>query len=456
MNIRLVGNNIVCNGNTISIYDLLDPSLYEFSNSKSSMFYNETIGVNEVYSGFIQLYWALERFVQNNQPNVIDVNKSSKDLKYFILDICKDRKDIKIIGKSSIDKLFAKINFHLTVLASALYISVKLMSIPFKKDIKITEKFAVLRSNAAIKKFKRFSEIGQEIESLDNKDSIYRLFPKTERIKWVFKAYFLSYKEFNQMASFYSSLLGKNFLYVLMSYYKKRILYAELYKLMLDEYFKNFAGKEFYSGNNLDRFSVIEDQICKKHCIKSYNIPHGIEYGFKYPKGFSSDVFYVHSQYTADYLNNLYNTTKYVFNESIVRRMFEYNYNKPHDKLVIFFTEPREVDVNINIVKGLLPKVKENGWKLYLKLHPVDNKSNYDGLDVDFITEYELSLTGNICISRKSTILLEAIYNKSLPIAIITTPKDETMYSLFPSLNAKEIIKTYSIEELYNVIKTNI
>ena len=322
---------------------------------------------------------------------------------------------------------------------------------------KYTVDYGVMDTHkGAIKKFKRFKEINQEVESLYSKDSIYRLFPMGKRLGWVCKAYFKSFQTMKTMKRFYCPILGNDFKYPLMNFYRKRIVYAELYQMMLDEYLSHFDGREFYTGNNLDRYSVIEDQLCNKHHLKSYNIPHGIEYGFKFPKGFSSDVFYVHSQYTADFLNKLYATDKYVYKEEIIRRMFEYGCDKPHEKMVIFFTEPREVHVNVEIVSDLLPKLKEKGLKLYLKLHPGDNKGNYSNLDVDFITDYELSLTGNICISRKSTILLEAIYNNSLPIAIITNPKDKTTFKMFPSLNAKEIIKTYNTDDLYDVIIKNI
>ena len=121
--------------------------------------------------------------------------------------------------------------------------------------------------------------------------------------------------------------------------------------------------------------------------------------------------------------------------------------------MIIFFTEPREVNVNLDIVSGLLPLLKKDGIKLYLKLHPGDNQAHYEGLDVEYITDYDLSMSGNICVSRKSTVLIEAIYNHSLPVAIITNPKDQNIFNTIPSLNAEQIIKTYSVEELYRVIK---
>ena len=341
----------------------------------------------------------------------------------------------------------------MAVLSSALYFAYLQLRIPYRPGIQKAAKFSIVRTKASIKKFKKFTEIQQEVENLFDKDSIYRLFPKWTRVKWVVYSYFKAYKSFREITEFYEPLVGRHFRYSLMSFYKKRIVYAELYRFLLDNYFPYFEGCNFYTGNNLDRYSEIEDQEKLKFGIKSYCIPHGIEYGFRYPKGFSCDVFYVHSQNTADYFNKLYDTNKYVYDESIIRRMFEYHYDKPHDKMVIFFTEPREVNVNLDIVNGLLPLLKKDGVKLFLKLHPGDKKADYQGLDVEYITDYDLSMTGNICVSRKSTILIEAIYNHSLPVAIITNPKDQFIFNTIPSLNTEQIVKTYSVEELYGVIK---
>lgn len=456
MKASIIKDTIEYKNQRVRIDDLFNDEFYKYSDTRAGEFYNETYGVNEVFNNLIQYYLSIEQWIETNQPTRIQIKNADDNYYFFAKDIC-DKYHIHAEGSKILCKTKTWFSFHWSLLSSALYFCYCLLKIPYKKDdLKKEDKFAVVRTKASIKKFKKFPEISQEVESFFDKSSIYRLFPKKIRIGWALKAYINSIKTFKGMVAFYKPLLGKKFKYALMSFYRKRIVYAEIYKLMLDEYISHFEGCEFYTGNNIDRYSVIEDQICHKYGIKSYCIPHGIEYGYKFPEGFSCDVFYVHSQYTADYLNNLYKTAKYVFNESIIRRMFEYHYDKPHDKMVIFFTEPREVNVNIDIINGILPKLKENGTKLYLKLHPGDNMSNYVGMDVEYITDYDLSMTGNICISRKSTILIEAIYNKSIPVAIITNPKDQTMFTLFPSLNAEQIIKTYSVDELYEIIKHNL
>lgn len=452
MRADIIGNRIVAKHKEIVIDELFNESFYKFANEQASRFVNDTIGVNEVYDNLIHYSFVLERWMKDKTPDRVNIQKANEDIFYFAKDVCDEHK-VYVQGYHFWNPLISSLRFEATVLASAVYLAFLQLKIPYKPGIKRAEKFSIIRTKASIKKFKKFNDIQQEIENLFDRDSIYRLFPRWQRVKWCLKAYHNARKSFKEMVSFYEPLMGKQFRYALMVFYRKRIVYAELYRLLLENYFPHFEGCEFYTGNNLDRYSVIEDQEKIKFGIKSYCIPHGIEYGFRFPKGFSCDVFYVHSQYTADYLNKLYNTDKYVYDESVIRRMFEYHYDKPHDKMVIFFTEPREVNVNLEIVNGLLPLLKKDGVKLYLKLHPGDNKSNYDGLDVEYITDYDLSMTGNICVSRKSTILIEAIYNHSLPVAIITNPKDQNIFNTIPSLNAEQIVKTYSVEELYGVIK---
>ncbi len=454
MRALIVDDTLEYNNKRVRIDDLFDEDYYKYSDTLATTFYNETYGVNEVFNNRIQVYLALKKWLLDKRPSSLNVKAANEDLMFYAKDLGHEL-GIEVQGYRAIERIKVCLSYHATVIASAVDFLYLQSRIKHTGSIVASDKFAVVRHKGAIKKFRKFTEISQERESLFEKDSIYRLYPLFKRLKWVFEAYFYSRRTFRIMKKFYCPILGTHFKYPLMSFYKKRIVYAELYELLMDDYLSHFKGCNFYTGNNLDRYSVIEDKLCEKYNIKTYNIPHGIEYGFKFPKGFSSNVFYAHSQYTADYLNKLYSTKKYVYDETVIRRMFEYGYNKPHEQMLIFFTEPREVNVNLEIINGLLPRLKKEGITLYLKLHPGDNRHNYDGINVEYITDYDLSMTGNICVSRKSTILIEAIYNHSLPVAIITNPKDNSTFNMFPSLNAKEIIKTYSIDELIDVIMDN-
>ncbi len=451
--LKVNGRQLSIKGQSFLVDDLYTQNFYAYAKKVVDSFYNDTYAVNEVYDNIYQDYLALKSYLEQNKVDEIDLSKADEDVCFYLSDLA-IQKGIRIKGgKLYLRSIRNRIDYAATKFASLGYFLYLMASIPYTgESINPTKKFSVIRAKSSAGKLKRFDDIQKEYEYPFNKQTIYRLFRLGTKWKWVFKAYFRSFGVMREFRSFYKGLSGKWSILALNNFYKRRIVHAELYKLMLDEYFSHFHECDFYTGNNLCRFSVIEDQLAKKHGLKSFNIPHGIEYGFKYPKGFSSDVFYANTQFTADWLNKLYNTDKYVFDEAITTKMFKLNNVKPHDRHVVYFSEPREVEVNIQIVSELIPLLKEKGITLYLKLHPGDIKSNYDKLDAPQLTDYTEAMVGNVCIARKSTCLLEAIYNDSTPIAIITNPKDQTIFDLFPSLNTEKIIKTYNVKELFEQI----
>lgn len=451
--LKVNGRQLSYEGKAFLVDDLYTPEFYKFTRRVVDEFYNDTYAVNGVYDNIYQDYLALKMFLEQNHVDVIDLSKAGEDVCFYLADLAK-QKGIAIKGaRLVIRKIRNIIDFSATRLASLGYFIYLMAYIRYTGDkIEKCDNFSVIRQKSAAAKMKRFDNFHKEFEYPFNKQTIYRLFPLRKKWGWVIKAYFKSFSTMKEFKCFYKKLSGEWSILALNNYYKKRVVHAELYRFMLDEYFSHFEGCNFYTGNNLCRFSVIEDQLAKKHGIKTYNIPHGIEYGFKYPKGFSSDIFYANTQHTADYLNKLYNTNKYVYDEEVTTKMFKLDNVKPHERHVVYFSEPREVEVNIQIVSELIPLLKEKGITLYLKLHPGDVKSNYDKLDAPQLTDYTEAMVGNVCIARKSTCLLEAIYNNSTPIAIITNPKDQTIFDLFPSLNTEKIIKTYNVKELFEQI----
>lgn len=451
--LKVKDRTLVYKDRFILVDDLYTPEYYKYTKQYVDKFNNETYSVNEMYDNVYQDYLALQMFLEQNEVDIIDLKDANEDICFYLVDLAQ-KKGIQIKNaKLSIRKIRNSIDYATTKFASLGYFLYLMAKIPYTGEkIEPHKEFSVIRAKSSAGKIKRFDNIHKEFEYPFNKQTIYRLFRLGKKWKWVIIAYFRSFKTMRGIKSFYYNLSGKWSVLALNNFYKRRIVHAELYKLMLDEYFSHFHGCDFYTGNNLCRFSVIEDQLAKKHGLKSYNIPHGIEYGFKYPKGFSSDVFYANTQYTADWLNKLYNTDKYIFDEAVTTKMFKLDNPKPHEKHVVYFSEPREVEVNIQIVSELIPLLKEKGITLYLKLHPGDVKANYDNIDAPQLTDYTEAMVGNVCIARKSTCLLEAIYNNSTPIAIITNPKDQTIFDLFPSLNTEKIIKTYNVKELFEQI----
>lgn len=438
------------NGQSFLVDDLFDKSFYDYSNSVAESFFNETYGVNEIYSNVVLYYLALDKFITDNKQQIaiIDISQASDDISFFLADIAKKR-NVKIKGRNFILPLTTKLGYAVYHFSSFVYLEYLMLKIPYSKEtIEVADMFSVLRYKANFTKTRNFTDIHKEYENPKEKNTIYRLFPKVKRFCWVWKAYRNSFVSLRDQKRFYKSLMGKLSPLALNNFYKKRIVHAELYKEILEHYFPYYRGKSYYTVFNLDRFSCIEDMVAEKNNIKTFNLPHGIEYGYRFPKGFSSQVFYALTESSAKALNKLYNTEKYVFDQNVASKLLKIDNAKPHASHIVFFTEPREVYVNIDIIKGLTPKLKDKGWRLCLKLHPGDKKSDYESLDVDILTDYNEALSGNICISRKSTILLEAIYNDSVPISIITNVKDQTIYDNFPSLQSDKIIKTHTVEEL--------
>lgn len=448
----VVDKNFVHKGSTIPLTDLYTSDMYVYSNEQAQKFNNDLFCVNESFSSLTQVYLAIEYYIVKNAIDEVDFTEADDILKLYLYDIAK-KNTLKYCGGVMKEKIRIGIVSWGYMLASCIYLAYLMAKIPFSSEsINVAEKFAVLRQKSAIQKFKAFYDIEKEYEDPYSKTSVYRFFPRWKRIGWVLKSLRESRSTIKKIHKFYRPLLGNSSVFAFDNHYRKRIVHGHLYQHLMTDYLTHFKGCTYYTGSNLDRYSVIEWNIAKKLGIKTVCIPHGLEYGYKFPHGFSSDLFYANSEYAAKHLNALYGTTKYVFDEKVTSKMFKLSSSQPHEKMVVFFTEQQEYYVNQNILSTLEPKLKAQGINLYVKLHPGDTKAHYDGCDYNYITDYAMSLTHNICISRKSTVLLEALYNDTTAIAIITTQKDKAVFETFPSLNSDKIIKTYNVDDLFEEI----
>lgn len=450
--LKIIGKDFFVGDEKYTFEDLYTEDFYPYSNLKADLFKNALFSVNESYSSITQKYLAIEYFVMKNNISYIDFCKADDIFKIFAIGICNNN-NIKNKGNA----WWAHIKLSATAVAYRFaswgYLSYLMLRIPKSSDkIVVSDEFAVLRQKSAIQKFKAFDNITKEYEDPYSKASVYRFYSRLQRLIWVLKAYVDSFSYRLRMKKAYCGLLGTHIIAAFDLHYQKRMVHGLLYGYLMDSYMSNFANKTYYTGSNLDRFSVIEDKIAKKYNIRTVCLPHGLEYGYKFPLGFSCDLFYANSQYAAGYLNKLYNTSKYVYDDSITDKMFRISNPIPHEKNVVFFTEQQEVYVNINILNAIIKPLSEIGIKVLVKLHPGDSKDNYSDCDFEYITDYTKAMTNNICISRKSTVLLEAVYNNSTSIAIITTNKDKNVFETFPSLKSDKIIKTYSTDELLEQI----
>jgi hypothetical protein len=259
------------------------------------------------------------------------------------------------------------------------------------------------------------------------------------------------FKDYIFLIRYSKILMGQGVVPFLHYYYSKRVPHAVLYEFALACTLKKHDIDECYSGNNLDRYGIIEEKLCKKYNVKLVNIPHGIEYGFLLPHCFTGDIFYSYSDEGAKYLNKQYNTNKFIFAEEVIRNVLKRNYEKS-ESYIVFFTEALGIEINRTIIKEAKKISSIKGFEFYIKLHPIDKKENYTDLGTDFINDFDSAITNNICIARKSTVLLEAVYNNSKAIAVMLNESDKFGFEQFPSLRDERISRVYELSQLESFI----
>ena len=229
-------------------------------------------------------------------------------------------------------------------------------------------------------------------------------------------------------------------------HYSARIVLKCSYEALLENIIKR-SKVNLFTGNKEDRFAMVETRLAKKYGVRLVCIPHGLEYAYKFPNGVAGDVFYCTSNASATALAKIYRDDKFVFDQAVNNEI--YGGAKVHKEIdsakIVFFTEPRNVQVNRLIIKIL----EDNNIAFRVKLHPADRSENYEETDLDFVEIFPELLLCSTWVARKSTVLVEALYRGAESIAILVDSKDEYYANnVFPSLSDASIRKVYSESEL--------
>lgn len=456
MNVLYIqGNKFKYNNIIYELDDMFSDKVFEECNQIAEQYDGEIWIVNEVFLNRVQSYKAIELFLSGLDIEIIELERPDDSLVPLVLDFAKN-KGIRIKGSSDFYKTKNVLYGQINLILSWIYLIFKMLKIPHKSEISSNkEKISLIRTPASKKKLSYLNDIDVRYEDFNDKNSIYNCFSKRKRIYWVTKSWITSYKEMKNQSSFIQKIIGPFSSADAYKYYGKRVVHTILYSIILDTFFANNQGKKFYTGNNLDRFALIEEATAKRHNIDTVCIPHGLEYGFKLPHSFIGDEFYTTSLNASLHLNQLYDTNKFVYSQEIAKKMFSVNFGKENsEREIVFFTEPREVAVNFKIIEELIPLLKSVNLQLFIKLHPKDKKTDYERYseDIKFIDDFNASVTDNICISRKSTILLEAVYNRSDAAAILINNKDKVIFNTFPSLQDNSIKAFNSVDKLFEWI----
>jgi hypothetical protein len=264
----------------------------------------------------------------------------------------------------------------------------------------------------------------------------------------------MGFKDFFTLFIMASRHLGFVLAVNVVVYYRKRLVHKVTFEFYLDKLLKIAKPNVLYTGNKEDRFALIEKRLCNENSIKTVCIPHGLEYSFKMPAGLVGDVFYCNSQNAKNYLERLYRNSKtgFIFDRSIVGQMLSRHVKTQKEKQIVFFPESREPKKNLAIIQFL----KTQNINFYVKLHIKDSLDHYRPFidESILVNDFDNAISNSICLARKSTILLEAVYNHSIPIAVLVDDKDRAYFEfMFPALNDENILKVCSFKELQNLLK---
>ncbi|WP_028505929.1 hypothetical protein [Ruminococcus sp. FC2018] len=447
MKARILEQTLVIGQSEYSIETMDTKEIEDFFAKNIKSYMDDSPIVNEAFIKYAHLLKASEYLVKENGVKSVASKKGNRVLLSCVADAI-DRRKCPIIKR-----LFSFIYQRFMVLGTFLFLTFKVLrgkKVERKADQ--YEGFFVCRTKAGRKMINVLSEqpVLQLFDTYNDKGSFYLCFSKLERFKILCKALVSANSILNGYCDHIKQKYGANCSNDARRYYSIRVVQTSAYELFVDRIAAEFKGKRYYTAENLDRFALIQERIAKKHNNTLVCIPHGIEYGFMLPHCFTGDIFYTTSEYSAVYLNKKYNCNKFLFDNSIAKKMFYVSHSLIPGKKFVFFTESREPYINVRIIQAILPVFKKHTVTLYLKFHPADDLKNYSAIidDVVVVNDFIEAISNSYCIARKSTVLIEALYNDSDSIAILENNKDREIFESFPSLSDARINRYDSVESL--------
>ena len=328
-----------------------------------------------------------------------------------------------------------------------------------RRPTEVAPEFSVIRSPAAFDKMRFLSDSGKVdfyyddlLQRKPSAASLYGFGTRSERIRSLLIVPVLAFRDYFRVANDSRKLLGWGGGGFVLYYFSKRIAHKCTFEYYLHLLIKRSGLEAYYTGNKEDRFAILEKRLCRKYAVRCVCVPHGIEYAFKTPAGLVGDVFYCTTEHARQHLSNLYAGAQvFVYDKDVAQQMFSRHQVVAPVKGIVFFPESRGADVNLSILGDLLGL----GYDIAVKLHPKDDVANYKHYaeQITFVSDFDSSISNKICLARKSTVLVEAIYNNSTPIAILTDPRDRGYVEhMLPSLTDDQILRVYSVEELACVL----
>ena len=318
----------------------------------------------------------------------------------------------------------------------------------------------LIRSNSGYQKVRHFLNdyddrlvCQDEVGGLDaGEHSIYSCLCSSRFFSIAFSAIYFVFRDIYLFLREATAMMGPLFALSVFPRYWKRIPHKAVYEACLGCVLSRSREDSIvFSGEKEDRFALMQTRCCGEYRRKLICIPHGLEYGFRFPGGLCGDLFYCFSEFSRMRLSELYNSNKFIFSEDILNKMLGVDGNPPSpwSGSMCYFSEPRDQEVNFEIIE----RIVESGVGLHLrlKLHPLEDASVYKTRfpSLLILKSLDEALASDVCLSRKSTVLLEAAQRGRVSVAILINNKDRVFATkVFPSLASDKITKILSSEGL--------
>lgn len=356
-----------------------------------------------------------------------------------------------------IDNLIVKLIFVFRIIISG---SLIFLNIAKKKDVCFKNEIGFARVPRTSIKLKRLKDQMQIIsDDINNHDfTIYQMGGRLNRLRFVVFIYVKQcIKDYKDIFQITSDELINPYKKKILKEMVKRIPHTVVYKYSTDYIIKNYECDTIMTGQMYDRYALIEDQLSSNYGKYLVCIPHGVESALEMPVGYIGDKFFCTSEHMCERLKTLYNSNKYTYSSEVIERLFKVNSQNKDARQFVYFTQPTNQSQIVEIIKVMSDYLNSLGIKLFLKLHPLDNLKYYESCSVEVISDFDEAINNNVCIGTASTVLLESIYNDSLPISIINVIEpDRLLDGNYEFLNDDRIIKPNGLTELIEILNENI
>lgn len=422
---------------------------YEYLNSVAANFNFGTVTDNVIFLYFFRPMLTFVFYFITNKIECVEIKRTSRTNKQIIasaayyLDIPCNIKRTKLL---MIGHLYNRIIISLAALYLFM-VSFLEKYLPNKNctgyDVWIVRDDAIRQ-----KVYDREKTIVLE-ESSIGRGNLYQNILRKHRWKNVLKSYRRAKREYCLIKLVLDENKLSELSILVLPYFAKRLTHIFYWGYSMETLIENdVVGNSVISGNFCDAYAEVEKRVSEKHGKKLIVLPHGLEDGFVLPNGYAGDVFYAMTEYSRDYLNRLYQTDKFVYDGAVIGNMLRKKAIN-QTKRFVYFTDGTENQFDIDLVIHLSKLLKQYEQKLYIKLHPHEKNIKYRGItNTDYISRIDEALCGNVCISRGSTVLVEAIYNSSVPVQALIGDNNLACTNIIPSLEDKRIVHVLDYEEL--------